>query len=529
MAYVENFSGKMDWMSPFQRTGKFPLDRSSMFSSYEDALAYAKQDGSDLRGLGGTSYVGQIITVYGNDAGTYNEETGNTVYGTEIAAYIITGVGAEGAALQKLAQTTATGDFATDIANLQAALTALTERVKTLEDAEKVVDTNTTYTFTTATNTEGAIKVTAKDSVTGEESSSEVQVSGWATLIALANGRTTAYVYQNKEDETYIADIATKDKFKLGDLIYFRDANISDQWVSTIKESVTTEGEAWYLFTDLETDHPDLSGYLKTVDADNKYATTEAVSLKADKTTLDTLTTIVTENKTATDEAIATNTEAIEQLRTDLGKIDVSSQIDAKINELDVDQVGGGTGSYITSIKQVDGKIVANASSLPDYTDTYEAKGAAAQALTDAKAYSDENLVEAKRYVDTEVATVNTTISSVQSDAEALRATVLGHTDRIAKAEDTIVSHNNSINSINSTVITQGTSITNLTTKVELVESKVAKGVISEVQVGGVALEKDENNAVNIKSISTDLLTQGSQLLVLDCLNASLTDTTTNS
>jgi hypothetical protein len=68
MGYIDNFTGKVwDWTKPFQRTGKFPLDRSSMFSSYDDALLYAKGDGSDSRGLGATSYIGQIITVWGDN------------------------------------------------------------------------------------------------------------------------------------------------------------------------------------------------------------------------------------------------------------------------------------------------------------------------------------------------------------------------------------------------------------------------------------------------------------------------------
>ena len=66
MGYIDNFTGKVwDWTKPFQRTGKFPLDRSSIFESYEDALKYAKGDGSDSRGLGATAYIGQTITVWG--------------------------------------------------------------------------------------------------------------------------------------------------------------------------------------------------------------------------------------------------------------------------------------------------------------------------------------------------------------------------------------------------------------------------------------------------------------------------------
>lgn len=71
-SYVENFNSKIDFPKPFQRTGKFPLDRSELFSSYADAVKYAagnRQD-PDSRGLCGTSYVGQTITVYENDVVT---------------------------------------------------------------------------------------------------------------------------------------------------------------------------------------------------------------------------------------------------------------------------------------------------------------------------------------------------------------------------------------------------------------------------------------------------------------------------
>jgi hypothetical protein len=64
--YILNTSAqtsKLDWAFPFQRTGAFPIDRSSIFSSLTDAKNYAKgvADGEkplDERGLAGTSYVG---------------------------------------------------------------------------------------------------------------------------------------------------------------------------------------------------------------------------------------------------------------------------------------------------------------------------------------------------------------------------------------------------------------------------------------------------------------------------------------
>lgn len=61
--WVANGGTKLDWAMPFQRTGGFPLDRTDMFSSLEDAVKYAS-GGDDSRGLSGSSYVGQIITVW---------------------------------------------------------------------------------------------------------------------------------------------------------------------------------------------------------------------------------------------------------------------------------------------------------------------------------------------------------------------------------------------------------------------------------------------------------------------------------
>ena len=60
---VVDKTSKLDWAFPFQRTGAFPLDRSSLFSSYNDAVLYAS-GGEDERGLSGSSYVGQPISVY---------------------------------------------------------------------------------------------------------------------------------------------------------------------------------------------------------------------------------------------------------------------------------------------------------------------------------------------------------------------------------------------------------------------------------------------------------------------------------
>lgn len=66
----------------------------------------------------------------------------------------------------------------------------------------------------------------------------------------------------------------------------------------------------------------------------------------------------------------------------------VGTQIDAKINALDVTDTAV-NGKYVSSVSEVDGKVVVTRESLPDYTETYDAKGAATQALADAKTYAD--------------------------------------------------------------------------------------------------------------------------------------------
>lgn len=66
----------------------------------------------------------------------------------------------------------------------------------------------------------------------------------------------------------------------------------------------------------------------------------------------------------------------------------VGAQIDAKIQTLDVEDTAV-AGQYVSAVSETDGKITVTRAALPDYTEVYDAKGAAAQALTDAKSYAD--------------------------------------------------------------------------------------------------------------------------------------------
>lgn len=130
--YIENVAAqtsKLDWAFPFERKGQFPLDRSAVFSSLADATKYASGEGTDERKLGGTSYVGQIISVY---------EAGAEGSAATVNAYIIT----PARSLMKLAATTASGDIASDVVELQGKVNTITSDLDTLEAAVANMYTN---------------------------------------------------------------------------------------------------------------------------------------------------------------------------------------------------------------------------------------------------------------------------------------------------------------------------------------------------------------------------------------------------
>ena len=231
--YIENVAAqtsKLDWAFPFERKGQFPLDRSAIFSSLADANKYATGDGSDERKLGGTSYVGQIISVY---------EAGEGESAPTVNAYIIT----PARGLMKLAATTASGDVAADISDLQGKVNTVTSDLNTLEetvskmytneqidelvagakddrvdslvtDVESLQeavsklpteDTDTTYIFTSGT--EGTFTVTPKD---GE--SIEVD-TGAKTIVEALDRKVTDAGYQNASQVTTAISNALADYY----------------------------------------------------------------------------------------------------------------------------------------------------------------------------------------------------------------------------------------------------------------------------------------------------------------------------
>lgn len=102
---------------------------------------------------------------------------------------------------------------------------------------------------------------TAKGLVDAHNVSAEAHADIRETITALAekvSGRATNYSFANKQDPKYTEAIGKKGSFIIGDTIYFTDANIPDEWVTAVNDA-----EPYYTFQELETEKPNLDGYVK--------------------------------------------------------------------------------------------------------------------------------------------------------------------------------------------------------------------------------------------------------------------------
>jgi hypothetical protein len=107
--------------------------------------------------------------------------------------------------------------------------------------------------------------------------------------------------------------------------------------------------------------------------------------------------------------------------------------------------------------------------------------------------------------------TMSEQISNVVSVADLNKTDIANLTTRVTTVEGTTTSH--------------GNRITSLENKVNAIDVAALSNRIEVVKLGGKTLDIDSSDkSVNIAEISTDLLKQGNKTLVLDCLNASLTD-----
>lgn len=312
---VMSQTSKLDWAFPFQRTGAFPIDRSAVFSSLVDAQNYALgvnegEEAKDERKLGGTSYVGQIISVY------EAAEEGETATAN---AYIITPT----RGLMKLASTTASGDIASDVANLQGEVTQVLKDIETLESvvADKANKTEVEEALANKADadTVAAIEETVAGKVGVEEVTAAVEPKADKTYVDeqlsakadaetvnnalaekadIANVYTKEEVYTKTEVETYVnGQIGSAGHLKReivealpletsadADTIYMlkKSGGLLDH--DHYEEYMVING-AWELIGDT---YVDLTNYTTKSYVDGEIDTVEgAIALKADQTALD--------------------------------------------------------------------------------------------------------------------------------------------------------------------------------------------------------------------------------------------------
>lgn len=131
------------------------------------------------------------------------------------------------------------------------------------------------YTASTAYDPAGK----AKELVDAHNVATDAHADIRESVTALAekvSGRATCYVFANKQDAKYVAAIGKTGSFVIGDTIYFTDANIPDEWVTAVNSA-----SPFYTFQNIETEKPDLNGYVPTSRKINNKALTADINLGA--------------------------------------------------------------------------------------------------------------------------------------------------------------------------------------------------------------------------------------------------------
>ena len=107
MAWYDNIPGLSQMALPvtIERGKPAPLDKYSLFDTYDEAVEFITNHDA--------AYVGAFIFIMTGDSKEHS-----------LGAYVVTGI-KEQASLNKLAETTASGDLATDVAALKTQMNTL--------------------------------------------------------------------------------------------------------------------------------------------------------------------------------------------------------------------------------------------------------------------------------------------------------------------------------------------------------------------------------------------------------------------
>lgn len=270
--------GKLNFAVGFNRTSAFPLEANSYFESYDDAVT-AAAGAVEVGSADSAYYIGQVLIV--KDAkvgvGLYQINAGKTLtkFGQASSADEL----AEKVSALETRCTTIEGKLilATSKADglMSSADKAKLDALETnyvQKDGDKVLSDNNYSAADKAIvdGIEGKLETEKQRAMAAEKENKDAIAADVKNLTdnyynktqveEKIAGKKTAYVYQDKADETYLADIKTQGKFNLGDNIYFKAKKVSDQWVSAILAEADSNGY-FYELSDLEVDHPSLEGY----------------------------------------------------------------------------------------------------------------------------------------------------------------------------------------------------------------------------------------------------------------------------
>lgn len=304
---------KWDVGVAINRTNPVPLDANEIFESIATMEAYIKSNALAYPGqivvvLGEAETAAYLVNAVGGEGKGYVKlaaTTGSGDVGEELAQLaarvtVVEGYFTEGGIAKK-----ATADAAGNvIADTYATVTALGDVQTTAEkgvsdaaaakeaaDAAKAVaDAKVGAVSLASGAANGTVKLTvdgvesevavkglgsaaytaadaydaagkAQELVSAHNVSAEAHADIRQSVTALAekvSGRATGYVFANKQDVKYIEAIGKAGSFVIGDTIYFTDANVPDEWVTAVNAEAP-----FYAFQNIETEKPDLSGYVK--------------------------------------------------------------------------------------------------------------------------------------------------------------------------------------------------------------------------------------------------------------------------
>lgn len=531
-------TSKLDWAFPFQRTGSFPIDRSAMFSSLADAQNYALgvaegEEAKDERKLGGTSYVGQIISVY-EAAVEANEEEGIEASPATVNAYIIT----PARGLMKLAATTSSGDVSVDIAELQGQVKTLLSQIESLnttidekanksEVEESLKSKADASAVTTLEQTVGAKadktyvdgelakKANAEDVYGKDEVYTKSEVESYVNGQIGSAGHLKREIVESLPLET-AADV---------DTIYMvkKTGGLIDQ--DHYEEYMVING-AWELIGDT---YIDLSNYATTEYVDGEIETVEgAIALKADQSALNAANEEIAKkadtetvnsaldlkadkNQVATDIAnaiapLAVKTEVEEAISKKADKTYVDEELEKKANSATTLAGYGITDAYTK--EEVNAELLKKASQQDHNTLVDTVNGKADKATTLA-GYGITDTYTSKQ--------VDDLISQLSGDNSESAASILGQLNtyknendaRVKNAEDRIKALEDEGADDN---VIENIKIAGEDSALEVTDKTVTLPAATSEKLGLIKLSSevgvDANGALEVKALNVNKLTQ---------------------